>query len=760
MKIDLNANFRSRHEVLDGTNYIFQQIMGETVGEVEYDEAASLKPAAPYPPHDMPISLAILHSSEPEEEEGEIDEEIEELKKSQQEARYIIGQIQHLINSEQMVYDAFKKDEEGHPLSRPLEYKDIVILMRSMTWSMDFVEEFKLAGIPLYAEVSKGYFDAIEVMVMMNTLRVIDNPYQDIALVSVLRSPFIGMTENELAQIRLTDKKAPFYDALKLFVKEERALRTEIAEKLQRFLLMLEDWRDLARRGSLADLIWQVYLDTNYYEMVGAMVNGKQRQANLLALHDRAIAYEKTSFRGLFRFLRFVDRMRLRGDDLGTAKAMSQSENVVRIMTIHASKGLEFPYVFTAGLGREFNRMDFNHPYLFDSEYGLAVKMIDPEKRIQYTSLPFLAMKEKKMLEMKSEEMRVLYVAMTRAKEKLFLVGTVKNWEKTKEGWEEAQFLALGDPLPEHQRAKAKNYLDWIGPAVARHSDYYATVNDHDNNATSSHPSRWKFEAIDVASFSQTEKQDEQLIIAPTAEENADFSQHLHRLLDFQYPYVSAVEKTSKTSVSELKRMQILAAQEEPEFILAPLAQPATKGLGKRPKFLQKAEMTGAEKGTAVHALMEHIPQQGFTTAEEVDAFVETLVQRQIMTVNEGQSIEGKDILRFFASDIGQQFASAVTLRREIPFTRSVVDTEGDAQIIQGIIDCLYQKPTGEWILLDYKTDRATGSMKSAASLKKELTKRYEVQLNTYKQAVEDILQIKVSQSIIYAFDVHQWLEV
>ncbi|MBQ0137738.1 MAG: helicase-exonuclease AddAB subunit AddA, partial [Kurthia sp.] len=760
MKIDLNANFRSRHEVLDGTNYIFKQIMGETVGEIDYDEAASLKPAAPYPPHDMPISLAILHSSEPEEEEGEMDEEIEELKKSQQEARYIIAQIQHLMASEQQVYDAFKKDEDGNPLTRPLEYKDIVILMRSMTWSADFVEEFKLAGIPLYAEVSKGYFDAIEVMVMMNTLRVIDNPYQDIELVSVLRSPFIGMTENELAQIRLADTKAPFYDALKIFVKEEHALRTEVAEKLQRFLLMLEDWRDLARRGSLADLIWQVYLDTNYYEMVGAMVNGKQRQANLLALHDRAIAYEKTSFRGLFRFLRFIDRMRLRGDDLGTAKAMSQSENVVRIMTIHASKGLEFPYVFTAGLGREFNRMDFNRPYLFDSAYGLAVKMIDPEKRIQYTSLPFLAMKEKKMLEMKSEEMRVLYVAMTRAKEKLFLVGTVKDWEKTKERWEEAQFLALGDPLPEHQRAKAKSYLDWIGPAVARHSDYYATVNDIEAHAVASDASRWKFEAIDVASFSQMEAQTEEAVIATTAEENEDFAQHLHRRLDFQYPFAAAVEKPSKTSVSELKRMILLQNQEEPEFNLTPMARPAVKHAGKRPQFLQKVEMSGAEKGTAIHAVMEHIPQQGLQTVAEVEQFVDSLVQRQLITAKEGDSIDGQDILRFFDSEIGQQFAQATILKRELPFTRSVMDGQGDAQIIQGIIDCLYQKPTGEWILLDYKTDRATGSMKTPEGLKKELTKRYAIQLNTYKQAIEDIIQIKVSQSIIYAFDVHQWLEV
>ena len=292
---------------------------------------------------------------------------------------------------------------------RPIEYRDIVILMRSMTWSGEIAEEFKLAGIPIYAELSRGYFDALEVMIMLNTLRVIDNPYQDIPLASVLRAPFIGMTENELAQVRLAAKNEPFYEALKRFFTTGGAgIASETQQKLQRFFTQFEDWRNLSRRGSLSELIWQVYADTHYYEMVGAMPNGKQRQANLRALHDRAIDYEKTSFRGLFRFLRFVDRMQRRGDDLGAARSLSEKEDVVRIMTIHSSKGLEFPYVFIAGAGRKFNKMDFNEPYLFDQHFGLAVKAIDPDNRITYTSLPFLAMKEKKELEMRAEEMRVL----------------------------------------------------------------------------------------------------------------------------------------------------------------------------------------------------------------------------------------------------------------------------------------------------------------------------------------------------------------
>ena len=260
------------------------------------------------------------------------------------------------------------------------------------------------------------------------------------------------------------------YEALKRFITTGGAgVAAATQEKLQRFFTQFEDWRNLARRGSLSELIWQVYSDTHYYEMVGAMANGKQRQANLRALHDRAIDYEKTSFRGLFRFLRFVDRMRKRGDDLGAARSLTEKENVVRIMTIHSSKGLEFPYVFIAGAGRKFNKMDFNEPYLFDQHFGLAVKAIDPDNRITYTSLPFLAMKEKKELEMRAEEMRVLYVAMTRAKEHLEIIASVKDIEKSIVKWQDAQLVDPELMLPEYTRSRANGYLDWIGPAVARH---------------------------------------------------------------------------------------------------------------------------------------------------------------------------------------------------------------------------------------------------------------------------------------------------
>ena len=759
MRIDLNANFRSRKEVLQGTNYVFAQIMGERVGEIEYDEKASLKPAAPYDEKEVPVELTILHppqeeaTDEEEQAEPIVSEasELEELKKSQYEARFIIRRIQQLMAEGTTVYDTKSKTE------RPLKYSDIVILMRSMTWSADLVEEFKLAGIPLYAESSKGYFDALEVMIMLNTLKVIDNPYQDIPLASVLRAPFVGLTENELAKIRLAEPKASFYDALKQFVRSEgRGVQSETFEKLQRFMLQFEHWRDLARRGSLADLIWKIYLDTHYYEMVGAMPNGRQRQANLRILHDRALMYEKTAFRGLFRFLRFIDRMRTRGDDLGTAKSIGEKDDVVRLVTIHSSKGLEFPVVFVAGMGRPFNKMDFHHPYLFDQDFGLAVKAIDPENRITYTSLPFLAMKEKKELEMRAEEMRVLYVAMTRAKERLILVGSVKNWEKTREKWIDAQSLPLDAPLQEYLRARANSYFDWVGPAIARHSDF-APLADAPYKTVDS-PSRWIVQAVSTQEFDyETPLDHEELQEELATNEDQALYEEIKQRFQAQYKFRKSTLKRSKTSVSEIKRIENLQRQEEPEyFFTAPKKQRSM--IAPRPTFLQEKHMTGAEIGTVVHTVMQHVPQWGFTTVQEVEAFVTDLVAKQLLTEAEAKVVPCEKIVHFFTTEIGQRFKEAKQIRREMPFTISRVDEDGDAQIVQGIVDCLFEDAQGRWVLVDYKTDKIQAHFAEEPALSKEILGRYAVQLRVYTEAIESILQIKVSEKVLYLFDIERAL--
>lgn len=757
MKIDLNANFRSRQEVLNSTNYVFQQVMDEKVGEINYDDKAALKFGARYSEKNVPVELVILDESgaadefyeeiDEEDSSNEV-EELEDMKRSQQEARYIIKRIQHMIDSGYEVYNP--KDQS----SRPIRYSDIVILMRSMKWSTDLAEEFKAAGIPLYAESSKGYFEALEVMIMLNLLKVIDNPYQDIPLASVLRAPFIGLTENELAEIRLAKRNVPFYAALKTYLQEGTGgMHPETLRKLQKFIEQLKQWRDFARRGSLAELVWNIYLQTNYYEMVGALVNGKQRQANLRALHDRALAYEKTSFRGLFRFLRFIDRMKSRGDDLGIAKSIGEGDDVVRLVTIHSSKGLEFPVVFVAGMTHQFNQQDFKGSYIFDQDFGIAVKAIDPEQRIMYTSLPYLAMKEKKIAKMKAEEMRILYVAMTRAKEKLILVGSVKNWEKKKQEWDVLQDLPPDVILPNYLRANASSYLDWVGPAVARHKDYLTlSVTDAEPEVERLTDSLWSIKVLANNTLrvkKVEEEQEEQETARPPVDE--ELVTLLTERFTTPYPYLHAVKKKSKTSVSEIKRFEAMQQEEEPVYHAF---NKTSATLAKRPSFIQAKKLTGAEMGTVVHTVMQHVPQQGFSSLEEGNTFLQSLVDRQLLRQQEAEVINMEDVLAFFSTSIGQRFKEATQLLREVPFTLSRKDAEGDTQIVQGVIDCLFQDREGSWVLLDYKTDKIRPPYNQEPALTEEMKNRYGLQLSIYDEAIRAIKRIRIDEKILYLYDI------
>lgn len=743
LKIDLNANFRSRKEVLDATNFIFSQVMGKRVGEIDYDDAAALKYGAQYPTKEAAAQLVILY------EEDEADFEEEQLNSAQAEARFMIRRIQELMATGAEVTDAFTDKR------RPLEYRDIVILMRSMTWSGVIAEEFKLAGIPLYANLSHGYFEALEVMIMLNTLRVIDNPYQDVALASVLRSPFIGMTENELARIRLAAKNEAYFDALKRFVATEQSgVSPQTEEKLVRFFTHFDTWRDLARRGSLSELIWQVYTDTHYYEMVGAMPNGKQRQANLRALHDRAIEYEKTSFRGLFRFLRFIDRMKMRGDDLGEAKSMGENDNVVRLMTIHASKGLEFPHVFIAGVGRGFNKMDFNESYLFDQHFGLAVKAIDPDNRITYTSLPFLAMKEKKLLEMRAEEMRVLYVAMTRAKEQLTMIASVKDIEKEIGKWQDAQLVDPVLMLPDYTRSKANGYLDWIGPAVARHPDF-SKFDVVPGGRFIDDASKWSIDALPFSTMLDVvEVEDEEVPFEETEGKVVDESVYaeVKRRFDFTYPHSASVKKRSKQTVSELKRLAILEQQANENPFMEKGDEVSTAYLHSRPEFMHSRKLSPAEIGTAMHTIMQHIDIRKFYSNEDVKRLLEGLISRQLLTVEEAKAVDISAVVKFFETDIAKRLMQSEEVFRELPFTYAFDGGDDDYQLLQGIADCLFKEDDG-WVLLDYKTDRVKGRFQSNEEADIRMQDRYGIQLNLYKKAIESIAKVKIKEMVLYLFD-------
>ncbi len=756
MKIDLNANFRSRSEVLEGTNYVFEQIMDEEVGEIAYDEQAKLKFGASYDEQKVPIELVLLEGDSkaqiiPGSEDGS---EEESISAAQQEARYIIQRIRDLVDHGGQVYNPKTKS------MRPVSYRDIVVLMRSRTWYTTFAEEFKLAGLPLYAETDGGYFESLEVMIMINTLKVIDNPYQDIPLASVLRAPFIGLTENELAKIRLINGKVPFYEALKQYKEEATGdMPIETEAKLDKFFTMHQKWRQFSRHGALADLVWQVYLDTNYYEMVGAMANGKQRQANLRALHDRALSYEKSSFRGLFRFLRFIDRMSSRGDDLGIAKSTSEADDVVTLLTIHKSKGLEYPVVFVAGMSRTFNTKDLGSRYIFDQDFGLAIKSVNPDLNIISTSLPHLYVKEKKLAKMKAEEMRVLYVAMTRAKERLILVGSIKDWEKQKEEW--AFYQELEDTvLPAYIRSKANSYLSWVGPAVARHNDFLFANYGYSNEAATTE--KWTVRIIpnrDYLLANEAETVEHEVVEQAV---NEDLVQLLAKRFTTPYPYANAVTKKSKTSVSEQKRLESLQRMEEEQLYNMEAKRYVKTDV---PSFMLKGKkerkLSATEVGTAVHAVMQHIPQQGFSSIGETESYIQSLVDRKLLQQIEADAVSAEKVFAFFKTEVGERLKKAKQVLREEPFTLSLKDQEGDAQIVQGVIDCIFEDEHGNWVLLDYKTDYIEQYLLGDfEKIKQKMTKSYQIQLNYYQHAVQSIKRIEINERILYLYSIGQEVKI
>src|SRR5699024_6696588 len=390
-RIDLSSNFRSREHVLIGANYIFRQILDEELGEINYDKDAELvyanKMYENLPYLEPQPELIIIDRKQPEEqnlkEVSPNEENYEDLEHAQLEARAYANRIKKWIGSDgDKPLQVVDKETQTQ---RDIQYRDIVILMRSMTWAPTIVDEFKKQGIPIYAELDKGYFEAMEIKILINFLKIIDNPRQDIPLASVLHSPIVGLDEEELALVRLADQKGTYYEALKKFNKQKQ--HNETTSKVNRFLVLLESFREEARQGALSELIWSIYRQTGYYDYVGGMPGGRQRQANLRALYDRARGYETTSFRGLYRFLRFIERMEEKNDDLGAARALSEQEDVVRMMTIHKSKGLEFPVVIVGGMNREFNLSDTKGKFILDKKYGFATKYIDPIKRIIYPTL-------------------------------------------------------------------------------------------------------------------------------------------------------------------------------------------------------------------------------------------------------------------------------------------------------------------------------------------------------------------------------------
>lgn len=774
-RIDLASNFRSREDVLVGANYIFRQILDETVGEVDYDQNAELiygNKMYDTLPHTEPAPELLIIDRETEEEKDDDSgaEDYRDLEKVQIEARAYAEKIKGWIGQKDA--DPLQIVDKATQTQRDMQYRDVVILMRSMTWAPTIADELKKQGIPVYAEISTGYFEAIEVKIMISLLKVIDNPRQDIPLASVLRSPIVGLTEDDLASIRLAGRNKGFYEALMQFKKEQTG---PVADKLEQFLIKLNAFRMAASQGALSDLIWDIFRETGYYDFVGGMPGGRQRQANLRALYDRARSYENTSFRGLFRFLRFIERMEERGDDLGAARALSEQEDVVRIMTIHKSKGLEFPVVILGAMDKQFNLMDLNQKYLLHKDLGFASKYIDPVKRITYPTLFFQALKQEKLRELLAEEMRVLYVALTRAKEKLVMIGNVASFEKKRQKWE--KMLDHSEwVLPAHYRMESKTYLDWVGPALIRHQTTEILREEELQDAVLDEirvdPSSWNVHVVhgsELANLDETNDETELSLREnleawqPVKVDDEQLAVTVDERLSFQYPYIEASKSRAKQSVTEIKRQRELKDEYSADQLVTPFKAP----IAKRPLFMQKEKtVTAAEKGTVLHTVMQHIPLTKALNRLEIESFIEELVEREKLTRDEAFIVDKTAIEHFLQTDIARFMMEAPTVRREVPFSLSLPTSEVYANwenpieervLVQGVIDCLVPYEDG-WIILDYKSDAIHGEMTDKT--KQKLINRYSTQLKLYRHAIEKIWKKPVKETYLYFFSKQQLIKV
>jgi ATP-dependent helicase/nuclease subunit A len=776
-RIDLAANFRSRREVVDAVNFLFRQIMSPGVGEIDYDRSAELICRAAYPesePERLRPEVHLIDRAAPEEpgDQAEAEETglppageaAEEAGTAQLEARLIAKRIRRWMEPGEgeaplLVYD---KKEGG---LRPLAYRDIVILLRAVSgWGEAMMEELRAAGIPVYAEQSEGYFDATEVEVMLSLLRVIDNPLQDIPLAAVLRSPLVGLREEELAHIRIRYPAGPFYQAVHRYVEEQPAT-CGWEEKLHRFFRRLKRWRTLARRGPLAELIAALYRETGYLDYVAALENGQQRQANLRALYDRARQYEAGSYRGLFRFLRFVDRLREAGSDMGEARTIGESEDVVRIMTIHKSKGLEFPVVFVAGMGKQFNTMDLKSPFLLHKDLGFGPMAVEPKLQVRYPSLAALGIRQQLRREMLAEEMRVLYVALTRAREKLVLVGTAKDLGKSVTAWGRQ---GDGERLHDEDLIQAKGYLDWVGRALLRHPQAsplrdYPRERGGEPVAVRTVPddSCWSFhfylaDRLQAETDDQAEGQSvwERLTRRePIVERPADekLRMLIERRLGWSDPHPAASRVAAKWTVSELKRR----AKTGRGF---PYLLPA---IAEKPRFLAedaRHRLTSAELGTVTHLVLQQLDLGRPLDEQDIRQQIASLVLRRFLTEEQAEAVNARDLARFFASPLGVRMKQAAKVYRELPFTMALPAHEVDPEIgeageehviVQGVIDCLLEEADGRLVLIDFKTDRIAAEPSPAVI--DEMKRRYEEQIRLYVRAVEQILKTrKVAESYLY----------
>lgn len=742
LRIDLHKNFRSRAEVLEGVNYLFYQIMGEDLGGVEYDRTAALYPGRifqPKPEEESEPATEVLLLEDEEENTREL------------EARMVALRIGELAGK-YLVLD--KKTEEY----RPAKYSDFTILLRTMSgWAETFKKILNSCGIPASVTTKTGYFSAQEVTTVLDYLKILDNPMQDIPLAAALHGLPDGFSFQELAEIKvlgMENEKTGFYEALLLGEK----LSSPLGEKIRRFFAVYRELRRKVPYTPMHELIWDFYDATDFLVYQQAFVSGEQRKANLLMLAEKARDYESTSYRGLFNFIRYIENLKKYQVDFGEANTLSENEDTVRIMSIHGSKGLEFPIVFVCGMGKQINMQDARESIVLHPDLGIGSPYVDTQLRIRTRTILQKAVQREILLESLGEELRILYVALTRAKEKLILTGVTSKLEDTLKSFEMLK-KQEEERLPYGLRVKGKSYLDWVLKALARHramkplyemyklSVYpFNEMYDKEPDFTVRQVQPLEL-VLDEAQLRTEEmlKKGELLLWDSKEVYDEKWRKLFRDSFSYEYPYEAEGAIPAKLTVSEIKRMQNEDI-EESEMLLK---EKETEEIV--PFFMQetKEELKGAAKGTLYHRVWENLDYEKIDTKEQIEEQLENM-----LTTEEKKSIWTPDFYRFAKNPLAVRMKEAAQrgqLYREQPFViampanqmKKEYETEEEI-LVQGIIDAYFEEEDG-LVLVDYKTDKVQKGQE------KELIEKYKVQMQYYKKALEMITDREVKEIYIYS---------
>ena len=761
LKIQLFRNFRSRQNILNITNLVFESIMSKELGDINYNENEYLNYGANYPePEEIKnyagiAELDIIDLKEDESItafEGEEDEEEQErVEDDVLEAKFVANKIQELLNSNYMVFDK----KQGYRKIRP---KDIVILLRATSnLSPIYEKELSDLELPVFSDTSGTYLDTVEIQTILSVLKIIDNPLQDIPLVVVLRSSICNFTDNDLITIRLTDRNCNFYEAL---IKTRLICEGDLKNKIESFLEKLEKWKSISQYMPLDEFIWQIYLDTGYYQYVGLLPNGAMRQANLKTLFEKAKQYEKASFKGLFNFIQFIDKLKKQNGDLASAKLIGENEDVIRIMSIHKSKGLEFPVVFLCNSHKKFNMQDLNDNILLHQDIGFGPTIMDTTRKIKYSSIAKDAIKLKMKQETLSEEQRILYVALTRAKEKLYITGRSKDFTKYVQDKNKVleMYESENIKLDAKLMKKANSYLDWLmyvylfnqGRTITLKGESYKLSDIITLNVSNKKDLLKALAKEEVVEQIDLKEKIEQILKNKSDEENKKSEQALKELLEWKYDYIVDTTLPTKSSVTKIKQEKIKLE----EMLKGIESEEVEYKKSYTPKFMQEdKKISSAEKGTLVHLCIQRLDEKKDYELKDIQNMILNLVEKEIITQNEADAIDVNLIYQYTKSQLFEELRKAKEVHKEQPFyinipAKDVVSEAENSKkniLVQGIIDLYYIDKNDNLVLIDFKTDYISNE----PNAKEKILDKYKVQLEIYKTALEQALNRKTSKTAL-----------